>query len=170
MMHGKKDLGTFARAVACLPSDVGVIVAGDPANDGHIVVRAGLERRARFGGVGIVARSVTESEAAAFFTARPVVALPEHATTRSLSAVLLDAIAAGRPCVATLGTATGRTVVQARAGTAVAPADPQALAAALATAARDGRSTDPDATALAELGILPTEAWGRRALELLGLT
>jgi len=127
-----KDLGTLLEAFAALPSDVAtrsqLFLVGDGPERGSLESRCAALRittRVRFLGA--------RADAAELLAAADAFVMSSK--SEGLPMVLLEAMAAGVPCVATavggipdlLGEERGRTV---------APQDPQALAAAMAEVAR----------------------------------
>jgi glycosyltransferase involved in cell wall biosynthesis len=166
VMHGKKDLHTVIRAGALLPPGLGLALVGDPAHDGR-ALPAEL-RRLLDDAPGLVHlfRPTTDDERRWLFDHCAAVVLAQQRGTASMSGSLVDAIAHGRPVVATGDTATGDLTARAGLGATYEAGDERSLAAALVALTRRGAPFRPDREALAGAGVLPAQEWARRLLHL----
>lgn len=123
---GHADLLQAARRL----SGIRLLCAGDGS------LRGALEAQARDLGVADrVSFLGFRSDMAELFSACDLVVLPSH--YEGLPLALVEAMAAGRPVIATAVGGTGELVVDGRTGVLVEPGDPEALAAAIERLARN---------------------------------
>jgi glycosyltransferase involved in cell wall biosynthesis len=118
-------LQAFARVRAARP-DARLALVGDGPLRG--AVAAGV-RRLGLGGAVLATGALPHAEVADWMAACDVLALPS--LVEPLGVVALEALASGRPVVATRVGGTPEVVPVPRAGALVDPADPRGLAAAL---------------------------------------
>jgi 2-deoxystreptamine N-acetyl-D-glucosaminyltransferase/2-deoxystreptamine glucosyltransferase len=120
----QKDVGTLLEAFAYLPSGTRLLLVGDGPD------RAALQRRAqRFGSRVHFAGFVPHAAVPAVLQHVDLLVLPS--LYEDLSSVLIEAMAAGLPVVATRVGGTADLVRDGVNGLLVAPRDPAALAAAI---------------------------------------
>ncbi|HEY7069624.1 MAG TPA: glycosyltransferase [Acidimicrobiales bacterium] len=120
----KKDHATLVQALSALPADVRLVLVGlGPleADLRALVAREGLAERVTFAG--------SRDDVAALLPAFDVFALSSR--YEGLPIALLEAMAAGRPCVATSVGGVPEVITDGEDGVLVPPDDPAALAAAL---------------------------------------
>jgi len=126
-----KDFATLVRALALLPADAFelAIVGDGPQREelAALIAQLGLEDRVRLEGERRDVPTLL-AEADAFVLSSRSEGLPVS---------VLEAMAAGLPVVATAVGGVGEAVVDGETGLLVRPADPEALAAALATIVAD---------------------------------
>jgi glycosyltransferase involved in cell wall biosynthesis len=126
-----KDFDTLLRALALLPSDAfeAAIVGDGPQREelAALLAQLGLEDRVRLEGERRDVPALL-AEADAFVLSSRSEGLPVS---------VLEAMAAGLPVVATAVGGVGEAVVDGETGLLVRPADPEALAAALASIVAD---------------------------------
>jgi glycosyltransferase involved in cell wall biosynthesis len=160
-VKGQREL---IRALAEIP-DARLVLAGRDLEQGG-AFQAELEREADRAGVRERVEIGFHDDVAALLARLDVVALPSW--TEGLPMVLLEAMAAGRPVVATPVGGTPELVVDGETGLLVPPRDPEALAAALRRVLDDRELADR----LGEAGRrrvserFSLEAMTRRVLEL----
>jgi glycosyltransferase involved in cell wall biosynthesis len=126
----KKDHATLVRAVARMGGDVRLVLVGlGPLEDDlrALAAREGLEERVTFAG--------SRGDVAALLPALDVFALSSR--YEGLPIALLEAMAAGRACVATAVGGVPEVVSDGMDGVLVAPGDPDALARALTAVVDD---------------------------------
>jgi glycosyltransferase involved in cell wall biosynthesis len=120
----KKDHATLVQALSALPADVRLVLVGlGPleADLRALVAREGLAEQVTFAG--------SRDDVAALLPAFDVFALSSR--YEGLPIALLEAMAAGRPCVATSVGGVPEVITDGEDGVLVPPDDPAALAAAL---------------------------------------
>lgn len=122
-----KGLDDLLRALVDVPARL--LVGGDGPQRAAwqaLAAQLGLADRARFVG------DVPDDDLPGFYASGDVFVLPANARAEAFGKVLLEAMAAGLPCVTTeLGTGTSFVVQHEATGLVVPPRDPAALAAAL---------------------------------------
>ena len=126
----KKDHATLVRALALLPDDVHLVLVGLGPLEADLraqVAREGLVDRVTFAG--------SRDDVATLLPAFDVFALSSR--YEGLPIALLEAMAAGRPCVATRVGGVPEVISHGEDGVLVAPGDPDALARALTTVLDD---------------------------------
>lgn len=134
MIRPNKGLHVLLRALEALPG-CRLTVVGEPEDSAYLdEIRA---QAAALGGgrVELVARYVGEGEIAGFFDRSHLVALP-YTEFAAQSGVLHQAVAHGRPVVATAVGGLGESVAAWGVGPVVAPGDDRALAEGVARALR----------------------------------
>lgn len=129
MIRPNKGLHVLMKAMGELP-DCELTVVGDSEMDAYFEEIRGLAAQLPPGRVRIENRFVEESEIAAYFDESHLVVLP-YTEFASQSGVLHQALAHGRPVVASDLGGMGRSVHNWGIGTLVPAGDPQALAAAI---------------------------------------
>lgn len=131
-----KGLEVLIEAVRMLPADCSVLLVGDGDR------KAAIEAAARAAGIGDRVRfagALDDAALARAFAAADVLCLPSIERSEAFGLVLLEAMRAGVPCIATAVPGSGMAEVVGDetepdcAGRVVAHGDPAALAAAIAT-------------------------------------
>ncbi len=124
-----KGVDDLLRAIALLPDDVRLLVAGEGPRRAAweaLARELRLEARVRFLG------RVADEALPGLYQAADVFVLPANSRAESFGTVLLEAMAAGLPCVTTdIGTGTAFVVQHAATGLVVRPRHPAGLAGAL---------------------------------------
>jgi glycosyltransferase involved in cell wall biosynthesis len=142
----KKDHATLIRALTRMAGDVRLVLVGlGPAEADlrALVAREGLGERVTFAG--------SRDDVAALLPAFDVFALSSR--YEGLPIALLEAMAAGRACVATNVGGVPEVITDGEDGVLVAPGDPDALARALTTVLDDpARRADLGRRAAARAG------------------
>lgn len=123
-----KGADTLIRAMAHLPHGR-LILGGDGpmrAEWEQLTADLGLSDRVQFWG------NVSAEELPRLYAAADIFCLPSNSRAEAFGIVLMEAMAAARPCVSTeLSTGTSFVVQDGETGFVVPPRDPQAMAAAL---------------------------------------
>jgi rhamnosyl/mannosyltransferase len=123
-----KGLDTLIQALPQLPSARLVIVGAGPMDAAWRELAAALSVADRVVFVG----EVDDAELPIYYHAAAVFALPANARAEAFGTVLVEAMAAGLPCVTTeVGSGTSWVVQDGVTGRVVPPRDPDALAEAI---------------------------------------
>jgi hypothetical protein len=165
-MHGKKDLALVENVVRSLPHDCGILIAGEPMNDGASLVSAASTLADVHPYVGVVPRRLSAGEVGLMLSRDPTVWLAEHRGTESMSGVLTDAIGARRPVITHRDCATGDIVADCNLGQCYAETSPEAVLEAF----RGASTAEPDRCRMEHHGFHEPKEWGAAMRSALGLS
>lgn len=131
-----KGFDILLDAARHLPEDMAVVIGGSGPQ--AAALQASLQARGLADRVLMPGR-LSEGELESLFARALLFCLPSVERSEAFGVVLLEAMARGLPCVATVidGSATAWVNLHGESGLNVPPADPLALAAALQTLTRD---------------------------------
>jgi len=129
-MRHYKGIDVLLHAMLRLPDETRLLLAGDGPKRAEweaLSNSLGLQRRVTFLG------AVPDEQLPALYQSAHVFVLPSITRAEALGLVMVEAMASGLPCVTTeIGTGTSYLVEAGQSGLVVPPADPAALARAVA--------------------------------------